>query len=123
MTEDVKEFFHRKRVEALRKGRVRKSDYVFLNSIDNKLRPDRITREIIRLGKYTGFSGFKLHNIRHTFCTDLVMAGENLEKVRQLAGHSSLKTTEKYLHIKPEKLKGSLDKLNEFRTKMGTNGH
>ena len=39
------------------------------------------------------------HKWRHTFATDYVNKGGNLETLRLILGHSSLKTTQKYLHL------------------------
>ena len=38
------------------------------------------------------------HSLRHSFCSNLVRAGVNIRVVQSLAGHSSIATTEKYLH-------------------------
>ncbi|MCX6136088.1 MAG: site-specific integrase [Ignavibacteriales bacterium] len=38
------------------------------------------------------------HSLRHSFCSNLVRAGANVRVVQSLAGHTSLSTTEKYLH-------------------------
>jgi site-specific recombinase XerD len=38
------------------------------------------------------------HSLRHSFCSNLVRAGANIRVVQSLAGHSSIITTEKYLH-------------------------
>lgn len=36
------------------------------------------------------------HNLRHTFCKNLIDAGVSLEKVAMLAGHENLETTRRY---------------------------
>lgn len=45
--------------------------------------------------------GGSLHWLRHTFCTALVQAGVPLNVVKNLAGHSSIKVTERYAHHAP----------------------
>lgn len=115
MTQELYDFFYRKRKESMRLSLAHKNDYVFVNSNGDRLDPHRISKEVFRLGKRIGIEDLKLHNLRHTFCTNMVMAGENLEKIRLLAGHASLRTTEKYLHVKPENLTSSLERLAKFQ--------
>ncbi len=40
-----------------------------------------------------------LHSFRHVFATRLLRAGVDLETVRHLMGHRSIRTTMKYLHV------------------------
>jgi integrase len=40
-----------------------------------------------------------IHTLRHSFITHLIEAGNNTAVVALLAGHSSVRTTEQYLHI------------------------
>ena len=51
------------------------------------------------------------HSLRHTFATQLVMAGENIKAVSSLMRHSDIKTTEIYLHVADSYLKKSVNKL------------
>lgn len=43
----------------------------------------------------------RFHILRHTFCSHLAARGVPLIDIKDLAGHSSIKTTEKYLHNLP----------------------
>ena len=38
------------------------------------------------------------YSLRHTFCTELLRAGENIEDVRDRMGHTDIRTTQTYLH-------------------------
>jgi len=49
---------------------------------------------------------FSVHTIRHSFATHLVDQGADLHTVKELLGHSSLKTTAHYLHLSQARTKG-----------------
>jgi hypothetical protein len=41
------------------------------------------------------------HTLRHTFCSHLAMRAVAARGFEQLAGHSSLVTTQRYMHLSP----------------------
>ena len=41
------------------------------------------------------------HTLRHTFCSHLAMRGTPARVIQDLAGHASLMTTERYMHLAP----------------------
>ncbi len=87
-----------------------KSDYIFSNK-DGK--PCQSVRKAfynaLRKAKITEF---RFHDLRHTFASHLVQSGIDLNTVRELLGHASLKMTIRYAHLSPNHKKQAVDILS-----------
>ena len=55
---------------------------------------------------------FRFHDLRHDFCSKLVQNGTDLYLVGGLVGHKDIKTTQRYAHLSPEKLRSTIQILN-----------
>lgn len=83
---------------------IKKSGYFFVNRLGN-----RFTEQSIRnmLKKYTKQAGITRnitpHMFRHSFATYLIEEGVDISCVQQILGHSSIKTTQIYIHITAKK--------------------
>jgi integrase len=63
--------------------------------------------------KRAGLLGFTIHTLRHTHATRLVQNGVSLYEVKEVLGHTDIKTTMRYAHLdRREVLKRTRDVIN-----------
>jgi len=58
-----------------------------------------------------GLPKIRVHDLRHSFVSNLVMAGVDIRTVKELAGHRDITTTMKYAHLEPGALRVSVAML------------
>lgn len=46
-----------------------------------------------------GIVDFHYHDLRHTFCSNLIMSGAGLKEVKEMIGHSDISMTDRYSHL------------------------
>lgn len=63
---------------------------------------DKVRRE-------AGMPDLRMHDLRHTFASNLVNSGQSIYVVSKLLGHSQIKTTARYSHLADETLMSAVD--------------
>jgi integrase len=58
-----------------------------------------------------GITGFRFHDLRHTFASHFMMRGGTLYDLKEILGHSDLKMTMRYAHLSPHHLRAGVQKL------------
>lgn len=64
--------------------------------------------------------GGAIHMLRHTFCSHLAIAGAPAKAIQELAGHTDLKTTQRYMHLSPANRNEAMGALARFYTTKTT---
>ena len=85
------------------------SPYVFYNKDGKPF--DDVKTAFWRALKRAGIKNFRFHDLRHTFASHLVMAGVDLNTVKELLGHKDIKMTQRYAHLSPDHKKIAVETL------------
>ena len=88
-----------------------KSNFIFPHADGGKIK-EKLRRQLIRIAQKAKIDGLtKLHSLRHTYASHLVMSGVDLPTVQKLMGHSDIQTTMIYSHLAPDHLADAVEKL------------
>jgi len=68
-----------------------------------------LAEEKARISKQVG-----IHSLRHSFATHMLEKGIDIRYIKDLLGHFSIKTTERYLHVKKEQLVNIISPLDDL---------
>jgi integrase len=90
-------------------------EYLFLNPKTNAPYPD-LHRHWARICKAAGLEGIRVYDCRHSFASTMVNANVSLPIIGRLLGHSSSKTTERYLHLYTDTLRAATAKAGQAYT-------
>ncbi len=107
---DRKVFFNGELMELLTKYRKTIDSYkgaVVRGTFGKKITSCPFQRAIRRIYEESGVyrNGLTVHSLRHTFAENLREKGIDIKVIKTLLGHSSLATTDRYLHISSSDLK------------------
>lgn len=83
-------------------------EHVFSNESGEPLTAEWCSRSGNRAIRRAGLKGVVLYSIRHALASELTDANVNLEVVRQLMGHSNIRTTQRYAKPRQETLANAL---------------
>ena len=97
----------------------KRGDLVFPNGNGKKFQS--IQYSFNRALERAGIRDFHFHDLRHTFASNLVMAGEDLVTVKELLGHKSIQMTMRYSHLSQQHKMKAVRKLEAVYN--GNDGH
>lgn len=76
------------------------------NAVDRR----EYQRHLAEAADWAGVGHVTPHMLRHTFASTTIDAGVSVYHVKEMLGHSSIKTTERYIHADPDKVYSEIDK-------------
>jgi len=63
--------------------------------------------------KKSGIINFRFHDLRHTYASQLVMAGIDINTTRELLGHRDIRMTLRYAHLSPDHKRRAVEILGK----------
>jgi site-specific recombinase XerD len=87
------------------------SDWFFATEKTGALAVPTVEHTVAAVRKEMGWKGITPHTFRHSFASSLVEKDVNLLKISKLLGHSSLKTTQIYIHTNISQLADAVNLL------------
>ncbi len=86
-------------------------EYVFPDRKGGRLKR-KLRKDLIRVARKAGLDDFtKIHGLRHTFASHLIMKGVDLPTVQRLLGHADIQTTMIYSHLTVDHVANAVEKL------------
>ncbi len=82
-------------------------EYLFRSRLGGRF--TTITKAFDRIRRRAGLPFLNLHLLRHQHASFLVNSGRTIYEVKQLLGHSDIKTTERYAHLSTKTLQAASD--------------
>ena len=89
-----------------------KNQLVFYRVTGVKLNGEFISKKFKKAVRSAGLDEqYHFHTLRHSFASNLVQRGVNLYAVKELLGHSNIKTTQIYSHLQADTLSNAVNLL------------
>ena len=104
-----------RKVQALKNGWSQAPEWVFVNDQGKIPNSDTWRKRIFkRCIEKAGLRAIRIHDLRHTYASLLIQAGESLAYVRDQLGHHSIQVTvDIYGHLAPGGNKEAVDRLDD----------
>ena len=99
-------------IKAYLKLRTSHSEFIFINWNNRRMREESIRNIILSIGEKTVHRRITPHMFRHTFATMLLENNVDIRYIQELLGHSSIRTTQIYLHLSNTSIRSALIQAN-----------
>jgi len=109
--------------EALRHYRHLRGPLVLYREDGTSFTEAAIRAQVDRATRRAQLPSWGPHALRHTFCSHLAMNGVPARTIQALAGHQSLMTTQRYMHLSPSAIQDGIRALEQRPSfQRGDNG-
>lgn len=116
LTQALIDLRHQRKVETLKKGWGDPPEWIFINESGGYLDPSHWRRRVFdKALEKAGLRRIRIHDLRHTYASLLIQAGESMTYVRDQLGHASIKmTVDVYGHLAPGGNKNAVNGLDDL---------
>jgi integrase len=97
---------------ALKAHRHLRGELVFCHEDGSPFTQSAMEAALRNACKKAGLRSIGSHTLRHTFCSSLAMRGAAPKAIQELAGHSTLSMTLRYMHLAPSALREAIGLLD-----------
>ena len=103
---------HQKWMRHRRRIKTWKSDRVFCH-LDGSTKAGFFSawQRIVKLAR---LKDFHFHDLRHTFCSNLLLSGSELKDVKEMIGHRDITMTDRYAHLTMKHKRGRQIELAKY---------
>lgn len=103
-----------------RRGVRTSDDVLFLNNRGGRLTRVMVFTVIRQAAERAGVEKrISPHTFRHSFATHLLSGGASIRQVQEMLGHENISTTEIYTHLDDERLRTTIERLDDVADRDG----
>ena len=110
-------------VSALLYKRRQKTGFVFAGKKNTPIGEKELYRALHEICEKAQLRPINWHTLRHTFASQLAMAGAPMKAIQELMGHADMKTTLRYAHLTPSTLQDVMNLLDENFGQQAVNAY
>lgn len=106
----------------LKEHRHLKGELVFCDEAGQPLNREKVRPPLLQACKQAGLQRIGWHVLRHTFASHLAMNRVPAKAIQELMGHSTLETTNRYMHLSPDSRRDAVKTLDISGNMTATRG-
>ena len=96
---------------------------VFTHPDGSHLSQPTVWKEFQKILEHTGLEHYRVHDLRHTFAVNSILAGDDIKTIQENMGHySSAFTLDRYGHVTETMRKKSASRMENFIQSIKNDG-